>query len=455
MKKGIYRAVDLRRVNIEKVKKGLRGCVVEVAVDAAKEVQYGAIRPKGGDVIGIVKWKQPSEMGTFLEFLASLEASGVEVIVESTGTYADALRHQVQRAGCSVFRVSAKRVFDAAEVYDGVPSSHDAKAAWVIGRLHQEGLSVQWKDEGILTRRLRAVVKTKAMFDEAEQRAVCRLEAQLARYWPELTNLLKLNRVSLAALLEAHGGPEAVASDPDGAIRVLKKASRGGFKSERYKAVIESARTTIGCPMIEDERLALSALASELICQRQKGAEAEQRIHMLMTNDAGLEQAGEVFGKTTAAVFYTLVGDPQKFDSTGALLKGFGLNVKIRCSGKKRGELHITKRGPGLARWYMYLAALRCIKADPIVRAWYDKKVARDGGKLKMKAVVAVMRKLVKALWHVARGKAFDASLLFDTSVLDLAGRVNGGASVGRGSAGNSQMVFPTATSNAEVATRQ
>jgi len=420
MKKGIYRAVDLKRVVVEKVNTGLGGCVAEVAVDAAKQVQFAAIRPQGGDVIKTVKWKQPDEMGGFLEFLASLDAKGVEVILESTGTYGDALRYQMGKAGYSVFRISAKRVFDAAEVYDGVPSSHDAKAAWLIGRLHQEGLSVRWKDEEILMRRLRAVIKTKAMFDDAEQRAVCRLEAQLARYWPELTNLLKLKRVSLAALMEAYGGPEAVASDPDGAIKVLKKASCGGFRSEKYKAVIESARTTIGCPMIEDERVALSALASELLCQRQKGVEAEQQVHMLMTDDAGLEQAGEVFGKTTAAVFYTLVGDPQKFDSTGALLKGFGLNVKIRCSGKKRGELHITKRGPGLARWYMYLAALRMIKDDPIVRAWYDKKVARDGGKVKMKAVVAIMRKLVKGLWHVARGKTFDASLLFDTSGLDL-----------------------------------
>ena len=421
MKKGIYRAVDLKRVVVDKVNAECRGSVAEVAVDAAKQVQYAAIRARGGEVIRIVKWKQPDEMGRFLEFLGSLEARGVEVILESTGTYGDALRYRVQRAGFSVFRVSAKRVYDAAEVYDAVPSSHDAKAAWVIGRLHQEGLSERWKDEEILMRRLRAVIKTKAMFDEAEQRAVCRLEAQLARHWPEVTNLLKLKRVSLAALLETYGGPEAVALDPDGAIKVLKRASCGGFTTEKYKAVIESARTTIGCPMIEDERVGLSVLASELLRQRQKGGEAERRVHMLMTDDAGLEQAGEVFGKTTAAVFYTLVGDPQKFDSTGALLKGFGLNVKIRCSGKKRGELHITKRGPGVARWYMYLAGLRMIKDDPIVRAWYDKKVARDGGKVKMKAVVAVMRKLVKALWHVARGKTFDASMLFDTSGLDLA----------------------------------
>jgi hypothetical protein len=39
---------------------------------------------------------------------------------------------------------------------------------------------------------------------------------------------------------------------------------------------------------------------------------------------------------------------------------------------------------------------------------------------LKIKAVVALMRKLARALWHVARGKSFDAAKLFDTRRLQL-----------------------------------
>ena len=38
-----------------------------------------------------------------------------------------------------------------------------------------------------------------------------------------------------------------------------------------------------------------------------------------------------------------------------------------------------------------------------------------------MKAVVAVMRKLARALWHVGQGKRFDAAKLFDVSRLGLA----------------------------------
>lgn len=89
-------------------------------------------------------------------------------------------------------------------------------------------------------------------------------------------------------------------------------------------------------------------------------------------------------------------------------------------SGKKHGQLHLTKRGSSKARRYLWLAALRMLIDDDVVRAWYRKKVARDGGK-KKKAVTAVMRKLAKALYVVARGEPFDSTKLFDVTRLELA----------------------------------
>jgi hypothetical protein len=54
-----------------------------------------------------------------------------------------------------------------------------------------------------------------------------------------------------------------------------------------------------------------------------------------------------------------------------------------------------------------------------VARAWYDAKVTRDGGR-RAKAVTALMRKLVKALFHVARGAPLDSAKLFDVSRLRL-----------------------------------
>jgi len=52
-------------------------------------------------------------------------------------------------------------------------------------------------------------------------------------------------------------------------------------------------------------------------------------------------------------------------------------------------------------------------------RAWYR---ARESHKAKqsLKAVVALMRKLARALWHVGRGATFDPRKLFDARRLGL-----------------------------------
>jgi len=68
----------------------------------------------------------------------------------------------------------------------------------------------------------------------------------------------------------------------------------------------------------------------------------------------------------------------------------------------------------------MYMAALRLVKDNPIVASWYRARCAYRA-EIKTKAVVAVMRKLARALWHVARGDAFDATKLFDTRRLEVA----------------------------------
>jgi len=67
-------------------------------------------------------------------------------------------------------------------------------------------------------------------------------------------------------------------------------------------------------------------------------------------------------------------------------------------------------------RRYLFMAALRLIGNDPVVRRWYQAKIRRDGD-IRMKAVVAVMRKLARALWHVSQGERFDSSRLFNMPV--------------------------------------
>ena len=66
-------------------------------------------------------------------------------------------------------------------------------------------------------------------------------------------------------------------------------------------------------------------------------------------------------------------------------------------------------RGDARTRQWLYLAALRQLR-EPSVGAWYAaRKQARDNGR---RLVVALMRKLALALYHVSQGCVFSLGRL-------------------------------------------
>ena len=72
----------------------------------------------------------------------------------------------------------------------------------------------------------------------------------------------------------------------------------------------------------------------------------------------------------------------------------------------------ISKRGPAQVRRWLYLAALRWLRSEP-VRSWYARQKARRRGEGKP-ALIGVMRKLALALYRVGgRGEKFDRDQLY------------------------------------------
>jgi transposase len=158
-------------------------------------------------------------------------------------------------------------------------------------------------------------------------------------------------------------------------------------------------------------------LAADLLEARKQVRQIEREIEHHVDHTPALTGMAALIGKVSAAVLLATVGAPQDYPDAGSYTKATGLNLKERSSGKHHGQLKITKRGPSLARFYLYFAALRLIARDPLVKRWYERKTNRPGA-LKNKTVIALMRKLVKALWYLARGSSFDAEKLFNPKAI-------------------------------------
>lgn len=423
IKKHPYRAVCLSQLDWPQVFEVVEGQQVIVGVDVAKEAMVAAIMDELECVVKTIRWSHPNETAEFVAFVSGLREHSPDVVIamEPSGVYGDALRWQLLEAGFDVFRVSPKKSCDMTEIYDGVASSHDGKSAAIVAILHSRGVSDPWPMEKDERRQLTAALRLLEVFGKQFRQNRNRLEALTARHWPELTSVLELGTATALELLGAYGDPAAVAADADGARALMKRVGGSMLKPTKVDLVVSEAATTKGVPVIPEESELIRGLAAEARRNQLAENRARRRVEELATAGGATQEMAPWVGKTTAAVLVAGVGDPRDFDSPQAMVKAVGLNLRERSSGKKKGGLHITKRGSGVARLYLWMAALRLIQTDRVVKAWYAKKVKRQGGQAKAKAVVAVMRKLALALWHVARGKDFDAEKLFDIRRLGLA----------------------------------
>ena len=426
MKKHAYRAKNINQFSLEKLVEKLPTGRTIVAIDVAKHDFAVGFSGAKGEVAEHLRFNHPVQTRQFLDLLDCLHDRGadLEVVMEPTGTYGDALRVQLLARGVPTFAVSPKRCHDAAEIFDGVPSMHDAKATSILARLHVQGLSKPWAIDDVARRELRAVVVRRELYADPLHRDQGQLEGLLSRYWPEFTEHLDPNaQKSALALLVDFPGPQAVARAPKAAAELLARASRKALPADKIAGVIASAHDSLGMAMLEQECQLMSALARQMLDLWHEVDRIDKRLAELSEAQVETRALGAAVGAGTAAVLVAMVGPASSYPSAGAYVKAMGLNLKEYSSGesKKPGTgLHITKRGPGLLRKYLYLAALRMVQADPVVRAWYQRRKAYKSDH-KLKAVVAVMRKLARGLWHVGRaGARFDADKLFDTRRLAL-----------------------------------
>ena len=419
MKKRTYRGVEVKKVNRASLAEAVAGKDLVVGVDVGKEVCFASLMGREQGVQVTVKWNRLWESRYFVELLLGLGCRTIEVAMEPSGTYGDPLRSLLWEAGISVYRVSAKRSHDAAEVYDGVPSWHDAKSAAIIAKLHKDGASDPWPFRPEHERDLRAVVTSMDLLDQQFHQNVNRLEGHMAQYWPEVDAFLELSSVTFLELVLRFGGPEQVAAREQEARETMRAAGGNFLKEEKIDAVVASSARTIGVPMTAQEMEELRSLANRTLDLYRHLQKARHQVDRLSQARPSIQALSQAVGKGTAAVLVVEGGDPEQYGSSSEWLKTFGLNLKERSSGKHMGKRKITKRGSGRARKWLYLAALRLIQKDLIVRTWYERKVARDGG-VKKKAIVAVMRKLVRALWYVGRGEPLDTSKMFDVKKLGL-----------------------------------
>jgi transposase len=407
-----YSSVSVKQVQLESYK-GHAGQACAVGIDVAKLELIVVVRWSNGTFERPWRVKNPRELGELVARLGELASQGaLTVAMESSGTYGDAARQAFADAGIILQRVSAKAVKDQAETFDGVPSQHDGKDAAIIADLCARGKGRSWAlhCEDPAQQEMRYLVRKLDSAQRIKQTWCGKSEGLLARHWPEVTALLKVSGATLSGALARWGSPAALAADAD-AARVLARLGGRYLSPEKIAAVIESARTTKGVRMGDWQSRELREVAAAIVEQRRQINACVRRLKQVAAGQEVIAAQAPALGFVVACVLWTCVGDPHDYGCAAAYRKAMGLNLVERSSGQYRGQLRISKRGQRLGRKWLYFSALRWMR-DPAVRRFSDAKKGRDGGK-GSRAVVAVMRRLALAAWHLGLGATFDPARLF------------------------------------------
>jgi transposase len=414
VKSKAYRAVDVNNVQAAVWLRQRQETMVHAGLDVGKEFIFCTLRWGVADFDRPWRVRNPHDLNRLAELLAAIgQERQLIVALEPTGTYGDAARQALERAGLVVHRVSPKMASDYAEVFDGVPSQHDGKDAAVVAELAAQGKSWPWP----LPRPTEAEQELAYQVDwmDGQRRQMMqwcgRVEGLLSRHWPEATRIVPLCSGTLLGCLAAYGGPRGLAAAAD-AFEQVRRWGGSLLSAAKAEALVASARSTSGVAMGRWEEERVRRYAGQIQACRAEMRAARRRLCVLSRDHAAITALSQVVGNGTACVLWVELGDPSAYHCGAAYRKAMGLNLAEHSSGQWQGELRISKRGSAMVRRWLYLAALRWVQREPVHRWYLRQKAARRGeGK---PALVGVMRKLALALYRVGgRGEVFDRQALY------------------------------------------
>jgi transposase len=190
--------------------------------------------------------------------------------------------------------------------------------------------------------------------------------------------------------------------------RAATVAREGGWRQERAEAVVAPAAESVAFydRFVDFSDLALEievALAQidNLDAQLRRIEPRIAEIHADRHRDDPLLTVPGV-GALIAGVIRAIVGDLSRFGNLASFRAYTALVPREDSSGKARRRGRISKAGPSVLRWALYLAADTARQWDPDLAALY-RRLMIERGHTHTKALCAVASHLAGRIWAVAR----------------------------------------------------
>jgi transposase len=346
--------------------------------------------------------------------LAQLGCAPHEILVglEATGRYWENVYYFLQQRGYRLVLLHPAQTHHFA-ARRGLRAKTDKLDAVTIARaLLSDDVRPAYVPND-LTATYRDLVRLHSNLSDEAARYKNEIQDLLVVLFPEFTQVFKdPTRQTALAVLRAYPSARAiVAVGAEPLVAILQATAPRNYGPATAERLVALAKRSSASPIAVAARgRSLAILADQLSHTQTNITELEREIEALLDRDAGATglQSVPEFGAKTIAVLRGELGEVERFQRSDQVVAYAGLDVTVRESGKWKGQRKLSKRGSGVLRRTLYLAAMRCVRrADSAFGAYYQALGAR--GLKGNAALVAVMRKMLVVAYHLLRsGDPYD-----------------------------------------------
>jgi transposase len=395
-----------------KTTKAVNQKVLIATVDGGKDKHYGYYRcPDGTECKAFDFWNNGRGFQEFWERISSAARThGLEEIIvgfESTGPYMEPLVQFLRNEkSVRLVQVNPMHTKRLKELTGNSPLKTDRKDPKVIADIIELGHALTVVIPEGPAADLRRLTQGRERTIESRTRLFNQLQSLLVISFPEFLQVMTDVKTASAQHLLRHypTAEEIVALGEASLVTLLRKVSRGKLREDRARALFEAANESVGVregrsSMLLEIGMMLDTIATYDRFIENLESEMIRYLDQIPYSRVILSLKG--IGPVTAAGLIGEVGDFTKFSTISEVMKLAGLDLYEVSSGKHRGKLRISKRGRPLIRKLLYLAALSTIRTGGVMHEWYQRALGR--GMIKMKALVAVSRKLLGIIFALVR----------------------------------------------------
>ena len=226
--------------------------------------------------------------------------------------------------------------------------------------------------------------------------------------FPEFTRYVRgLDSMLATCLLAAYPTAQAFARTSTRRLAKLRYDGRHFVGAELAEQLVEAAKTSVGQHHGPAYKLQAVHICQDLDLWRKRLADVEHDIEDLLdTHQVGkLLTTIDGIGPQSAARIIAAVGDPTRFRTAAAFAAYVGTVPGLKQSGKQAGRTRapIAPMGNARLRMALWMPVLGAVRRNAWLRAFYER--LRAAGKPPKLALIAAMRKLLHAVYSVAKNR--------------------------------------------------